>query len=200
MTESNCSETLMVGDLTEKAFGILANGKMFNILSSKIYTDKIAAPLRELACNAYDAHVAAGKKNVPFDVFIPTYDNPTFYIEDFGVGMDAQEIEELYSTYGASTKTDSNKFVGCLGLGSKSPFAYTDNFTVVSRKNTIEGLIKTKGVLRLDASGRLYIETEDFGVMDIVAFIDELGLRDVEVELKIQAKEETTDEVDPLSV
>lgn len=72
--------------------------------------------------------------------------------------------------------------------------------TVVSRKNTIEGLIKTKGVLRLDDSGRIYIETEDFGVMDIVAFIDELGLRDVEVELKIQAKEETTDEVDPLSV
>ncbi len=72
--------------------------------------------------------------------------------------------------------------------------------TVVSRKNTIEGLIKTKGVLRLDDGGRIYIETEDFGVMDIVAFIDELGLRDVEVELKIQAKEELTDEVDPLSV
>ena len=72
--------------------------------------------------------------------------------------------------------------------------------TVVSRKNTIEGLIKTKGVLRLDDSGRIYIETEDFGVMDIVAFIDELGLRDVEVELKIQAKEELTDEVDPLSI
>ena len=72
--------------------------------------------------------------------------------------------------------------------------------TVVSRKNTIEGLIKTKGVLRLDDSGRIYIETEDFGVMDIVAFIDELGLRDVEVELKIQAKEEVTDDVDPLSV
>ena len=72
--------------------------------------------------------------------------------------------------------------------------------TVVARKNTIEGLIKTKGILRLDDSGRIYIETEDFGVMDIVAFIDELGLRDVEVELKIQAKEELTDEVDPLSV
>lgn len=72
--------------------------------------------------------------------------------------------------------------------------------TVVSRKNTIEGLIKTKGILRLDDSGRIYIETEDFGVMDIVAFIDELGLRDIEVELKIQAKEELTDEVDPLSI
>ena len=72
--------------------------------------------------------------------------------------------------------------------------------TVISRKDTKEGLIKSKGILRLDASGRIYIETEDFGVMDIVAFIDELGLRDVEVELKIQAKEEVTDEVDPLSV
>lgn len=72
--------------------------------------------------------------------------------------------------------------------------------TVVSRKNTIEGLIKTKGILRIDDSGRIYIETEDFGLMDIVAFVDELGLRDVEVELKIQAKEEVTDDVDPLSV
>lgn len=72
--------------------------------------------------------------------------------------------------------------------------------TVITKKDSKEGLIKSKGILRLDENGRIYIETEDFGVMDIVAFIDELGLRDVEVELKIQAKEETTDEVDPLSV
>ena len=72
--------------------------------------------------------------------------------------------------------------------------------TVISRKDTKEGLIKSKGILRLDDSGRIYIDTEDFGLMDIVAFIDELGLRDVEVELKIQAKEELTDEVDPLAI
>ena len=72
--------------------------------------------------------------------------------------------------------------------------------TVIARKDTKEGLIKSKGILRLDENGRIYIDTEDFGVMDIVAFIDELGLRDFEVELKIQAKEELTDEVDPLSI
>ena len=72
--------------------------------------------------------------------------------------------------------------------------------TVIARKDTKEGLIKSKGILRLDENGRIYIDTDDFGVMDIVAFIDELGLRDVEVELKIQAKEELTDEVDPLSI
>ena len=36
--------------------------------------------------------------------------------------------------------------------------------------------------------------------MDIVSFIDELGLRYVEVELKITAKQETEDDVDPLSI
>lgn len=72
--------------------------------------------------------------------------------------------------------------------------------TVISRKDTKEGLIKSKGILRLDEAGRIYIDTEDLGLMDIVAFIDELGLRDVEVELKIQAKAELVDEVDPLAI
>ena len=72
--------------------------------------------------------------------------------------------------------------------------------TVVSRKNTIEGLIKTKGILRIDEQGRILIDTDDLGIMDVLAMIDELNLRDVEVELKIQAKEETIDEVDPLSI
>ena len=72
--------------------------------------------------------------------------------------------------------------------------------TVVSRKNTIEGLIKTKGILRIDEQGRILIDTDDLGLMDVLAMIDELNLRDVEVELKIQAKEETVDEVDPLSI
>jgi hypothetical protein len=39
----------------------------------------------------------------------------------------------LYSTYFDSTKTNSNDFIGALGLGSKSPFSYTKAFEVVSR-------------------------------------------------------------------
>lgn len=131
---------VMSEDLTEKNFGILANDKMFSILSSKIYSDKIAAPIRELSCNAYDAHVAAKKKDDPFNVHLPTWEEMFFAVEDFGPGMDAYEIEELYTTYGYSSKTNSNRFVGCLGLGSKSPFAYTDSFKIVSRKKGKEYL------------------------------------------------------------
>lgn len=134
LVSSQETESVKVGDMSEKTFGILANEKMFGILSSKIYSDKVKAPIRELMCNAYDAHVIVGKSNVPFFVQVPTRENPVFAVEDKGPGMDAYEIEELYTTYGFSSKTASNRFVGCLGLGSKSPFAYTDMFTIVSRK------------------------------------------------------------------
>jgi hypothetical protein len=39
---------------------------------------------------------------------------------------------EIYTTYFHSTKTDSNDYVGALGLGSKSPYSIADSFTVTS--------------------------------------------------------------------
>ena len=123
---------------TEKQFEILANEKLFGILSSKIYADKVLAPIRELSCNAFDANVAAGKPKEPIRIHLPRYGEPFFSVEDYGIGMDAHEVEDLYTTYGYSSKTDSNKMIGCLGLGSKSPFAYVDRFEVVSRKNGME--------------------------------------------------------------
>jgi hypothetical protein len=56
-------------------------------------------------------------------------------VRDYGTGLSQQDMEELYTTYGASNKNDSNDFVGCLGLGSKSPFAYTKSFSTVSYYN-----------------------------------------------------------------
>ena len=60
--------------------------------------------------------------------------------------------------------------------------------------------IKSVGILRVDDNGKLFVDTEDFGTMDILSFIDELHLRDVEVELKITAKQETEEELDPLAI
>lgn len=72
--------------------------------------------------------------------------------------------------------------------------------TTVIKKDTRQTEIKSKGILRLDENGRVYIETDDFGVMDILAFIDELELRDKEVELRIAEKAETTEDIDPLAI
>ena len=113
-------------------FKISANGTAFQILSSGLYSNKHAAVLRELGCNAADAHVAAGIPTTPIVVTLPTETSRDLVIRDFGLGLSHEQVLSLYTTYFSSDKRDSNAFVGGLGLGSKSPFAYTNSFTVTS--------------------------------------------------------------------
>lgn len=117
------------------AFTIKTNAKMFEMLSSKIYTDKILAPIRELACNAYDAQVEAGKADIPIVIHMPYYNNPIFAVTDCGLGMSVEQVMKQYTTYGESGKEDSNDYIGCLGLGSKSPLCYTDQFFIETTKD-----------------------------------------------------------------
>jgi len=127
-------EVHSVGVFSANRFKVAQTSKMFNILSNSLYSDKVMAVIRELSTNAYDAHIAAGNPN-PFLVRLPTFTDPNFTIRDYGTGLNQKDMEELYTTYGASNKNDSNDYVGCLGLGSKSPFAYTKSFTTSSYFN-----------------------------------------------------------------
>lgn len=120
---------------TTGEFRIRNSAKAFKILSDGLYSNKIRAVIRELSCNAVDSHVAAGKTDVPFVVHLPTLLEPWFSVQDFGTGLDHDQVTNIYTTYFESTKTDSNDFIGALGLGSKSPFSYTENFTVTAVKN-----------------------------------------------------------------
>lgn len=123
------------GSGRESAFKVKGTAKAFKILSSGLYRDKILAIVREYSCNAYDAHVAAGKADVPFKVHLPNALEPFFSIRDEGVGLSDEDVFTLCTTYFDSTKTDSNDFIGALGLGSKSGFSYVDSFTLISRFN-----------------------------------------------------------------
>ena len=127
-----------VGQIGE--FRIRNSAKAFNILSSGLYANKIRAIVRELSCNAVDSHVAAGKKDTPFDIHLPNQLEPWFAIRDYGTGLSHEQVTNIYTTYFESTKTDSNDYIGALGLGSKSPFSYTDNFTVTAIKNGVKGI------------------------------------------------------------
>ena len=121
-------------------FRIRNSAKAFSILSSGLYANKIRAIIRELSCNAVDSHAAAGKKDTPFDVHLPNTLEPHFAIRDYGTGLSHQQVTQIYTTYFESTKTASNEFIGALGLGSKSPFSYTDNFTVTAIQNGVKGI------------------------------------------------------------
>lgn len=128
------SSTVIIGDVIEGDYKLGDLTKIFKILHTNIYSDKVLAPIRELVCNAHDSHVAAGTKE-RFHVHLPTLSEPYFYIRDFGTGLTHDEVVALYTTYGASTKDNSNEAVGCFGIGSKAPFAYTDRFEVIAYKD-----------------------------------------------------------------
>jgi hypothetical protein len=116
------------------SFGIKKEGlaHIFNVLRNQLYSNKILAVIREYSCNAYDAHVEAEVVDQKFVVTCPTFDDPSFSVRDFGSGLSPEGIAEVYAYYGESTKRQSNALIGQLGLGSKSGFAYGDNFVIKS--------------------------------------------------------------------
>jgi len=134
------SEAVLSNVASVGEFRIRNSAKAFNILSSGLYANKIRAVIRELSCNAVDSHVAAGRVDTPFEVHLPNRIEPWFSVRDFGVGLSHEQVINIYTTYFESTKTDSNAFIGALGLGSKSPFSYTENFTVTAIQNGVKGV------------------------------------------------------------
>lgn len=115
-------------------FGISMNdtAHIMQILRDQLYTDKILAVLREYGSNAWDAHRDAGKPDLPIKVTLPTVAAPTLVIRDYGLGLSPDAVFRIFTKYGASTKRNSDNAVGMLGIGSKSGFAYSDSFTIVS--------------------------------------------------------------------
>jgi len=117
-----------------QVFKIKTTAQAFKILSSNLYSNKIRAIVRELSCNAIDSHKLANNP-ANFEVHLPNAMDPYFSVRDFGVGLSETDVFELYTSYFESTKSQSNDFIGALGLGSKSPFSYVDSFSIESIYN-----------------------------------------------------------------
>lgn len=115
---------------------------------SNIYRDPWLAVLREYSANGLDSQVRAGIPG-PIQVTLPTDIEPTLTIADQGTGLCEQEILEVYANYGTSTKRDSDEEVGAFGIGAKSAFAVSTQFTVVGIK---DGL-RTTALFALSADG-----------------------------------------------
>jgi hypothetical protein len=128
-----------IGGGETHAFTIEVSRKAFQILSD-LYSDKPLAIMRELSCNAMDSHRDADKADLPITIHLPNALEPYLEIRDYGMGISPDDVIGIYTGYFKSTKTNSNNTVGCLGLGSKSPFCYTDNFTVTVRYNGVRRL------------------------------------------------------------
>jgi hypothetical protein len=91
---------------------------------SALYSKPELACLREYSTNARDSHIAAGTPDRPIEVTLPTEDKLALVIQDYGVGLGMDDLEETFLSYGASTKRDTDDETGSLGFGSKAAMAY----------------------------------------------------------------------------
>jgi len=149
------------GELKTKAFEVKTDdAKLFHILSN-LYSNPLGAVVREYSTNCLDGHKLSGNEDKPFDIILPgKLDYGNFIIfRDYGPGMSNETVETIFTKYGESTKTNSDSFTGCLGLGSKSALAITDSFTVTSINNGI----KTVYSVSKDNAGKPTLITFDTG-------------------------------------
>lgn len=130
MHTSDREVTTSVGESV--AFSISNAGKVMGMLMGKLYSKVEESITREIWSNALDSHIQAGCPERPFDVVFPTRMHPVFKVRDYGVSLTHDQMMRMYSDLGKSTKEETNEQVGTWGLGSKSPTAYTDTFSVAA--------------------------------------------------------------------
>ena len=112
---------------------------LMQMLSKNLYSDDIGSAIRECASNALDSHRRAGVDTPIIVSFKPSAaNNYEFCVEDFGIGLDADDVKNIISKYGKSTKRESNTELGMMGLGFKAPLAYSSSFYFVCRKDGME--------------------------------------------------------------
>ncbi len=122
----------------EKFFSIEDQAMVFDILRNKMYSDPIAAICREISCNARDAHREVGKSDTPIVIHIPNNNEPYFKVKDFGPGISPDRINNIFIKYTASTKRSDNVQTGGFGLGAKTPFSYSDTFTIITNYDGVK--------------------------------------------------------------
>ncbi|MFP3645203.1 ATP-binding protein [Paraburkholderia sp. SIMBA_054] len=125
------------------AMAMVQDASFLMMLSTNLYSNQQLACIREVLCNAWDAHIESGMTHVPVKVTITA--EGELVIEDSGYGIPEDMFEAVYGTFGGSTKRTNKAVTGGFGLGCKSPWAYTESFRVISEnqgKKVIYNLVR----------------------------------------------------------
>ena len=131
-------KNVLIGGGKTEAFGVTNDPVLMNMLSTGLYQKPMRTMIQETMFNAWDAHRMGNCQDRPIDIYIN--DTSGLIIRDYGPGIHKEEIHPIYCIYGNSTKRDNDALTGGFGLGSKSPYAYTDSFTVTSHHEGFKGM------------------------------------------------------------
>lgn len=111
-------------------FGFQMTPLISKVLYTHLYEDKEHVVLQELAANALDAQVENNTQSTPIRIILPTELEPELVVQDCGIGMSLDTVNNIFTSWGGSTKTKSNESIGGFGFGAKTPLALVGSFTV----------------------------------------------------------------------
>lgn len=191
--------------------GVNVNNLTFNLMIDGIYTNKLHSVIRELATNARDSIIEAGKGKLI--IRVNTLENSTrISIKDTGLGLSEEDAKKYLCNLNASSKRTSNQAVGCLGIGSKSAFSLVPHYQYICVKDGIETQVElfriekeTPRFLTLsqptdkEDSVECILEIENKSFVQkyetpfhtmLVAIVSELCLFDIPIELYINDSED----------
>lgn len=166
MKLENTAPHIESGGITIKnsKFAIGNLGMIMRILREMLYSDPINAICREICANARDAHRETKVADKPIQIHLPNRLDRNWKVRDFGPGITPDRIENVFLRYGESTKRDDNIQQGSFGIGAKSPFSKTNQFSIVTVTNETGVNIKRAYIAHIDESEqgslRLVYESE----------------------------------------
>lgn len=104
------AETISMGIDVESA------PMLMQMLSKNLYSDDIGSPIREAVSNALDSQIRAGTtKPIIVSLKMDRQYNYEFSVEDWGVGLDDEDVKSIISKYGKSTKRLAANELGAWG-------------------------------------------------------------------------------------
>lgn len=167
-------ESIVIGSKNSKQFSVSDNKIIFDVLRNKLYTDPVGSICREIASNSRDANRESGRKNEPIEIkILESVDqlglvgDLAISFKDHGPGIDPDRMNDVFLIYGESTKTKTNTQTGGFGLGAKTPFAYSDTFSIstVCEKNGVRTKYFYVAAIDKEEKGTMHlfrvVETKD---------------------------------------
>lgn len=138
-------EIIVSDEFEEKSLKISESSQeelVYNLIKN-LYKYPISAVVKELASNLRDTMIEVGNPNG--EVIIELVEenkllgnSACIKFQDFGSGFSPEKFNNIYRNLGESTKKQSNDYNGSFGAGSKTPFAYTETYTIETVHNNIK--------------------------------------------------------------